>query len=678
MLFKTPARNFVERILRLPHLNLVKPVLDLVLISLAAIWAWGVSFGQVVNPGSPLPFLAAVVCVRMTLYLVLQLNRGSWLHISRYEVVWLAISALLGMPVIGLTLWALPDPFTLGLLTRPVLLLTTEAAFYLLLLFGVRMTARAVAYSDNATQSRRILVLGAGQAGRALAFQIQESRGNYSLVGFLDDDAQKQRRRYRGVPVLGKTSDLVDVVMQHEVQEIVVAISAFDPAALRGVIAAAEQCKTPVRILPPLSDLIGSKPDFRALREIRMEDLLPRPEVRLDYSSIAAYLGGQTVLVTGGGGSIGSELCRQALAAGAARLLVLGRGENSVFETVQELNELNTSRHGKCEIFPVICDVRDHVGLKKIFERYSPQVVFHAAAHKHVPLMERYPSEAVKNNILGTQCLVALAAQFKVARFVMVSTDKAVDPTSVMGATKRLGEMLVSAYATYHKCNMVCVRFGNVLGSRGSVVPTMKRQIERGLPITVTDPEMVRYFMTIPEASQLILQAGAVGGCGEVFILDMGQPVRILDLAHDLIRLSGLVPDQDVPIHIVGRRPGEKMWEDLLTTAELKSAQKGESFYVAPTQKIDLAHLQGQISELIDIAQQGNDERVVAKIREVVPEFQAKSDVPYSPEAVLTPDPVLAQETRTVNATPLTNPVKSLHGTPALPNTKNGISAIKG
>ena len=278
---------------------------------------------------------------------------------------------------------------------------------------------------------------------------------------------------------------------------------------------------------------------------------------------ICQYLCDRSVLVTGGGGSIGSELCRQVLRAGAKRLLVLGRGENSVFEIVQELAEYD----GDCEVVPIICDVRDREALGRIFVRHAPDVVFHAAAHKHVPLMEMYPAEAVKNNVMGTLNVVELAARHRAERLVLISTDKAVRPSSVMGATKRIGEMIVKAYAAAHGANMVSVRFGNVLGSRGSVVRVMQRQIERRLPVTVTDADMVRYFMTIPEAVQLVLQAGAVGGQGQVFVLEMGYPVRILDLARDLIRLSGLVPEQDIPIRIIGRRPGEKVKEEVFSKA---------------------------------------------------------------------------------------------------------------
>jgi FlaA1/EpsC-like NDP-sugar epimerase len=612
----TPGRNLIDSALRFRRLDVVKPILDIGLIALAAFWAWLVSFGQVQEPGSAAPFVLTVVIVRSAIYFALHLHRTSWFHVSRFEIFALASSALLGALMIAVILAVLPDPFTLKELVRPYLLLSTEPAFYLILLFSARITARAAAYTQGASKLHRLLIIGAGQAGRSLAFQIQEGRSDYQLVGFVDDDPTKQKRRYRGLRVLGTTHQIAYVANEHEIQEAVIAISALSPQRLREILAVCEECSIPVRILPPLEELMNGRPDVRAVREVRMEDLLPRQEIDLDRQMISNYLSNRTVLVTGGGGSIGGELCRQVLAAGASRLLVLGRGENSVFEMVQQLGELESP----CEVVPVICDVRDRAALKDIFDKYRPQVVFHAAAHKHVPLMEQYPSEAVKNNVMGTLNVVELTTEVGAERLVVVSTDKAVEPTSVMGATKRITEMLTKLHAPKGGVTMVCVRFGNVLGSRGSVVPTMTRQIRLGRPITVTDANMVRYFMTIPEAVQLILQAGAIGGTGDVFVLDMGRPVRILDLAHDLIRLHGLVPDKDIPIHITGKRPGEKMYEDLLTRTETEVAQKKGPFFMAPPENVDEEQFHRQVEALIFESEQGHQDRVLNLIAEIVPE----------------------------------------------------------
>lgn len=626
-MMRTPLRNLVHFALRFPAPDALKMAADLLLILVAAAWTWLATFGQVAHPGSPAPFIIVVLCARLIIYCALRLHRTSWLHVSRFEAIWLGVSAVLGPPLIAFIYYILPSPFTLRDLVRPDLILATEPAFYLLLLGGARVTARAVALSGLQEPGRRLLIIGAGVTGRALAFQIQEAHTRYSMVGFLDDDERQQGRRVRGLPILGKVSDLTRVVGTHQVQEIAIAMPSLEPARLRQLLAECERVHVPIRILPPLSEILGGQADLKALREVRMEDLLPRPEVAIDQTAIRTYLNGRTVLVTGGGGSIGRELCSQVLLAGASRLLVLGRGENSVFEAIQELADLDS----KSELIPVICDVRDRPALDRILRDYKPHVVFHAAAHKHVPLMEQYPCEAVKNNVLGTLNAVQLSVQHRVERFVLVSTDKAVDPSSVMGATKRLGEMIVNAYAARGDADMVSVRFGNVLGSRGSVVPTMTRQILGGQPVTVTDPDMVRYFMTIPEAVQLILQAGAIGGRGEVFVLDMGRPVRILDLARDLIRLAGLVPEQDIPIHIVGRRPGEKVKEDLLTALESKTVEKNGPFYMAPAQAIEFATVMGQVEKLRKASEGGRSDEITSLLQSLLPAFRSQGSNGLSP-----------------------------------------------
>jgi len=636
-----PVHSILQVAIQCRYQALVKTLIDVTLIMLAAGWAWLVSFGQLPSPGAVWPFLLVVVCARLIIYFVLGLQHSSWVHVSRFEVRALALSAVLGVPLIAGLSWALPDPFpdTLARLVRPGILLTTEPAFYLLLLFAARITVRALEASQEQKNLRRILVIGVGHAALSLAFQIQESRSGYHIVGFLDD-AHKQKRWLRGLPVLGARADLKAVVEKHDVQEIVIAVPSLTPEELRETLKSCESTGLAVRILPPLKEMIGGTPSLQALREVQMEDLLPRPEVQLDRAAISSYMKGRCVLVTGGGGSIGGELCRQALDAGAARLVVLGRGENSVFEITQELAEINQDKRpiddqaddAQCEVVPVICDVRDRVALRQIFAEFRPHVVFHAAAHKHVPLMEQHPCEAVKNNVLGTLNAVQLATESGVERFVLVSTDKAVNPCNVMGATKRICEMIVKGHAGLGGTRMVSVRFGNVLGSRGSVVPTMTRQIRQGRPITVTDPDMVRYFMTIPEASQLILQAGAVGGNGDVFILEMGHPVRILDLAHDLIRLSGLVPNQDIPINIIGARPGEKMEEELLTSQEHQGAQKQGPFFVAPPQEVALQSLLAKIEELKIACERDSGEAVRRILPQIIPDFKPENGINHSTE----------------------------------------------
>jgi FlaA1/EpsC-like NDP-sugar epimerase len=604
--------------------------LDLVLMVGAAAWAWFAVFGQLSRAGSPLPFIAAVAAARIPIYLGLGLYRSPWRTVSRHDVLALAASAVLALPALIAILYVWPEPFGMARLSRPFLLLITEPALYLMLLCGARICRRAAAASRPYDgEPRRILVIGAGDAGRSLVWQIQETGRQYQVVGFIDDDPEKLGTRILGLPVLGGVETIGDFVPRLDVHQIVIAIPSLAPERLGEMLAACEPTAAPVRILPPLQELIHRGTGVSALREVRMEDLLPRSEVRLDEDRIAGYLRGRVVLVTGGGGSIGGELCRQVLRFGAARLLVLGRGENSVFETMQQLDE----QRGDCEVVPIICDVQDRGSLQHVFDVHRPDVVFHAAAHKHVPLMEQHPTEAVKNNVLGSLNVVEMAVAHHVNRFVLVSTDKAVDPSSVMGSTKRVAEMIVKGFAVAKDANMVSVRFGNVLGSRGSVVPLMTRQIRNGLPVTVTDPDMLRYFMTIPEAAQLILQAGAVGGRGEVFVLDMGRPVRIIDLACDLIRLCGLVPHHDVPIRIVGRRPGEKLREEILSPDESECARRSGQFYIAPPEP--LSSLLTQIGQLRTAAKANDKERVVHLLQQVVPAYLP--DLQHFPAGAITP-----------------------------------------
>jgi FlaA1/EpsC-like NDP-sugar epimerase len=595
----------------------LKIPLDLLLIVITALW---VCFDALDHTGvspKPLPFVAVVVVARLIIYIGLSLHRTSWRDVCRYDVLWLATSAALGPPLIGFIFFLLPDPFTLNALVRPHHVIVLEPTIYLMLLCGARITVRALATNRQPSDRKRVLIVGARAAARSLAFQIQESSLGYRVVGFVDDDERIQGHRIRGLRVLGKLADLGNVIEERMIDQVVLAIPSMTPDKLRWLMEICEPTGVPIRILPPLPELMNAKPDVAALREVRMEDLLPRPEVKLDRQAVSKYIKGKTVLVSGGGGSIGGELCRQVISAGAAKLLVLGRGENSVFEMVQELNESNSG----VEVVPVICDVRDRAALARIFQKFSPNVVFHAAAHKHVPLMEMYPAEAIKNNVIGTQNIAELSAEFGSERFVLVSTDKAVNPKSVMGASKHIAEMVVSGCARTWGANMVSVRFGNVLGSRGSVVPVMTRQIKNRRPITVTDPEMVRYFMTIPEAVELILQAGAQGGRGEVFILDMGHPVRILDLARDLIRLSGLVPHKDIQIKITGRRPGEKLKEDFLTHVEIAGARKNGHFYTAPSKPVRIEEIYPRLERLRAAAEADDHALIVSLIKEIVPSF---------------------------------------------------------
>ena len=424
--------------------------------------------------------------------------------------------------------------------------------------FALRILSEQAAIRNQ--KGKRVLIIGAGDAGALVVRELQRSAQlNLIPAGFLDDDLAKQKQEIYGVRVIGGIPDLPTILDTHQVDEVIIAIPSAPGGVVRLVTDICRLKGIPSRTMPGLYELIGGKVSVSRLREVEITDLLRREPVRLNDEAIGRALAGKCVLVTGAGGSIGRELCRQIARRKPAQLLLLGHGENSIFEIFLELRE----DYPELGIHPVIADVRDRERLASIFSDHQPQVIFHAAAHKHVPLMEVNITEAVTNNVTGTQNIVEIAAEYKVERFVLISTDKAVKPTSVYGATKRLAEMLVLQQARQSGAPFTVVRFGNVLGSRGSIIPIFKRQIARGGPLTITHPDMRRYFMTIPEAVYLVLQAASMGRGGELFVLNMGEPIRILELAEDLIRLSGLEPGRDVEIVFTGTRPGEKLTEEL-------------------------------------------------------------------------------------------------------------------
>ncbi|TCI57837.1 polysaccharide biosynthesis protein [Exiguobacterium sp. SH1S21] len=412
---------------------------------------------------------------------------------------------------------------------------------------------------------KRTLIIGAGQAGRMLVRQMNQSDNHrMNPVGFLDDNRHLQTLTVNGVKVVGTVDKLEDIVEKEAVDKIVFAIPSMRYQERLAIIKRAKAVCTNVHTLPMIEEVAAGKVAVNQMRQVSIEDLLGREPVELDISGIQSEVEGKIVLVTGAGGSIGSEICRQILKFKPERLLLLGHGENSIYLIERELRELNLD----VELIPVIADVQDVERLRDVFMTHSPHLVFHAAAHKHVPLMEANPHEAVKNNIYGTKNVAEMADEYGASRFVMISTDKAVNPTNVMGSTKRVAEMIIQNLAKTSRTKYAVVRFGNVLGSRGSVIPLFKSQIEKGGPVTVTHPDMTRYFMTIPEASRLVIQAGTLADGGEVFVLDMGEPVKIVELARNMIKLSGFTEEQ-IPIAFSGIRPGEKMFEELLKEGEV-------------------------------------------------------------------------------------------------------------
>ncbi len=470
---------------------------------------------------------------------------------------------------------------------------------------------------------KRLLIIGAGDAGEKMLREIHDNpRLNYEVVGFLDDDSNKKGMRIHGVPVLGSIPRIHDMTYRDEMDEILIATPSVSAKQMRRIIEACEGTGLKSRTTPGIGELIDGKISFKSVREVSFEDLLGRDPVNLDMERIGNYLSDKVVLVSGAGGSIGTELCRQISLFAPKNIILLDKTENSLFHLEMEFRQ----RYPKVTITPVLGDVQNKPFLEKLFDASKPQVVFHAAAFKHVPIVELNPWEAVFNNILGTKNIVEMSHKFRIERFIMISTDKAVRPSSVMGATKRVAEMITSCYALSNPTRFVSVRFGNVIGSEGSVIHLFKKQIERFGPVTVTDPEITRYFMTIPESCKLILQAGALGEGGEIFILDMGTPIKILDMARDLIRRSGFKPDVGIEIKFIGLRPGEKLHEELITEGEGVVRTPYEKIFVLKGDTYDLNWLYGKIEELVKLANEQDAGGIKSKLKEIIPEYQ-----PYQP-----------------------------------------------
>ena len=464
-------------------------------------------------------------------------------------------------------------------------------------------------------QTTRTVIVGAGDAGAMIAREIDlHYRATKQLIGFIDDDKYKQNLRLFGVKILGGCQDIGRIVSDNDVNEIIVAIPSLAGGELRRIVQNCKKTSCTVKIVPGIYELIDGKVTVQQLRDVDLEDLLGREPVKLDLHQIAGYLGGKRVLVTGAGGSIGSELCRQISRLLPAELVLLGKGENSIYEIDRELRE----KHRELNLVPVIADVRDKSRINELFTRLRPEVVFHAAAHKHVPLMEAQPAEAVRNNIFGTKTVAEAADKAGVGIFIMISTDKAVNPTSVMGATKQVAELVIQNMNRVSNTRFAAVRFGNVLGSRGSVAPLFKKQIAKGGPITITHPDIERYFMTIPEATQLVLQAGAMASGGEVFVLDMGKPVRIVDMANDLIALSGLEPEKDIEIKFTGLRPGEKLFEELLTAEEGTASTKHEKIFIANLKSVELQQF---VERLDNLKETFDSEKIISILDKIVPAY---------------------------------------------------------
>jgi FlaA1/EpsC-like NDP-sugar epimerase len=571
-------------------------------------------------------FLAVCLPFKLYVFWGFGIYRRLWRYMGMVEVERLiSASALSGLvcfvigaavlPGLGWTASRVP----LSVLFMDALLTAAFAAMPRLMVRAVGRRGHRRMLEDG----RRALIVGAGAAGEMI---VKELMGNPQIglnpIAFVDDDRAKHGHRMNDLPVLGPLSAIKELVPAHGIDEVVIAMPRAPGPTVRTVVRAALEAGARTRTVPAMFDIISGRVRVTSLRQVEIQDLLRREPIQMDLDLVRSLATGETVLVTGAGGSIGSELCRQLARLEPAQIVLLGHGENSIFDVLVELTELFPT----VITVPVIADVRDRERLRQVFDLYRPYSVFHAAAHKHVPLMEGNVAEAVTNNVLGTRNVTELAAEFGAEHLVLISTDKAVRPTNIMGATKRVAEQIVQEVAETHERKFVAVRFGNVLGSRGSVVPTFLRQIQSGGPVTVTHPEMRRYFMTIPEAVQLVLQAGAIGRGGEVFVLDMGDPVKVLDLATDLIRLSGLDVGTDVEIRFTGTRPGEKLYEELFFDSESAIPTDHPKVLRAKNGTLPIG-LSAVIDLLVDGARGGRaDDELRELLVRLVPDFRLPAE----------------------------------------------------
>jgi len=599
---------------------------DLVLIPLAILGTWVLRFelGDLFYLYLPFAYwmMGAALIIKPLVYYFFGLYRRLWVYASVKELLLIASAVTTASAALALVMLLLN---TLGVIdSYPRSVFVIDWLLSLMTVGGLRLTLRLIAeIRQNQTtagmvsRSKRILVVGAGDAGAMVVRELQKNpQINLTPVGFLDDNPTKHRQQIHGIPIVGAISDMDRVLDKLRVQEVIIAIPSAPGRVVRTVADIARLKGIPFRTMPGIYELLGGKVSVSRLREVDISDLLRRQPTRIRDEKVGSVLTGKSVLVTGAGGSIGRELCRQIARWNPQELILLGHGENSIFEALLELKEA----YPTLNMHPVIADVRDAMRLNNVFAQYHPQVVYHAAAHKHVSLMEVNVEEAVTNNIQGTKNLVDTALQHGVERMVMISSDKAIRPVNIMGATKRVAEMVVLEAGRRTGNAYTVVRFGNVLGSRGSVVPIFKQQIARGGPVTITHPDMKRYFMTIPEAVYLVLQASGISQGGETFVLNMGQQVRIQDLAEDLIRLSGLEPGRDIEIVYTGVRPGEKLAEDLWDEGfQFKSTEHPDIFRLDNTEPLQGDRLDQTVDELMQLSKDGSRDEIIDLLDKFIP-----------------------------------------------------------
>lgn len=544
-----------------------------------------------------------------------------WINAGSYELMQSIIATVSACVVSTILMLFIPNSLS-------AIVNITAGILIMLLVTGVRLSLRVITRFITYTSADRtdgkynVLIIGAGDCASSIISEIRKEKGDqYNIIGIIDDNEAKLNSFLNGVKVLGNRNNIVEIVEREKIDQILFAIAKISGLEKTNILDICGKTKAKVKVIPGYYQLLEEGISINKMRDVDLRDLIGREEVKLDKSGIAEYINNKIVLVTGGGGSIGSELCRQIAKFNPKLLLILDIYENNAYDLQNELSYKEPELNKKV----IIASVRDKARLNQIISAYRPNIIFHAAAHKHVPLMEDNPSEAIKNNVIGTLNMAQLASQYKVEKFVLISTDKAVNPTNVMGATKRLCEMIVQAvnHERGNKTEFVAVRFGNVLGSNGSVIPLFKRQIKNGGPVTLTHKDITRYFMLIPEAAQLVLQAGAYAKGGEIFVLDMGKPVKIYDLAENLIRLSGYTPNKDIKIEITGLRPGEKLYEELLMNNDNLTKTAHNKIFIDKPETISLNKIIKQIDDLLFVTKIGNKNMLKDKLKEIVPTYSS-------------------------------------------------------
>lgn len=600
--------------------------IDLGLVGAALFLAFLVYFNWQLTPevrSSYLSLVSWVIVLRLSLFWTFGLYQWSFRHTSVNEAmaVFKAITVSTLLIIIAVSFQQRKPE-----IMRSVLII--DYLVCLLFIYVFRFFPRLILSfkqdrQDNTKRPfKRLLIIGAGSAGEMIVREIMNRQNRiYRPIGFIDDNPRKRFLRIHGIKILGNREEMAGIIEKHNVEEVIIAIPSAKGEVIRDIISRCNKVGVKFKILPGLHQILTGDVNIKQIREVKPDDLLGRETVQINDFEVQSFLLDKTVLVTGAGGSIGSEICRQIVNFNPKQIVFFDYHEGDVYFLSRELE----AKYPYIKLKTIIGDIKDIGLLKHVFSQYKPQVVFHSAAHKHVPLMEENPAAAVKNNIIGTRNLIYAAIHYGVERFVLISTDKAVNPTSAMGATKRVAEMLIQAKAKNPMTKLMAVRFGNVIGSSGSVVPLFKRQIEDGGPVTVTHPEIKRYFMSIREAAQLVLQAGAIGKGGEIFVLDMGEQIKIADLAKSLITLSGLEVGNDVVLKFIGLRPGEKLYEETLHKSEKDNATKHEKIYVAPPEDFNPVKLRKEIKVLEELAKMMAEERIIKKLHELVPEYSSNN-----------------------------------------------------